>query len=147
MPGISRSGATVAAGPLNGPSHEDSARFAFLLAIPVLAAAEVLKLPELAELGPPLPWSSTAGVVVLEPAFRLVHEPLSVKFWPPAMMGWETHVSARFPPMFDRGSCSARSVGPARPNRLWMRQKSSRVAVIDAAYARSVRTTRTETVT
>jgi undecaprenyl-diphosphatase len=48
MPGISRSGATIAAGLLKGLSHEDAARFAFLLATPVIAAAGVLKLPELA---------------------------------------------------------------------------------------------------
>jgi undecaprenyl-diphosphatase len=48
MPGISRSGATIAAGLLKGLTHEDAARFAFLLATPVIAAAGVLKLPELA---------------------------------------------------------------------------------------------------
>ena len=31
-----------------GLSHEDSARFAFLLATPIIGAASVLKLPELA---------------------------------------------------------------------------------------------------
>ena len=48
LPGISRSGATMVAGLLRGLSHEDAARFAFLLATPVIAAAGVLKLPELA---------------------------------------------------------------------------------------------------
>lgn len=48
LPGISRSGATIGAGLLRGFSHEDAARFAFLLATPVIAAAGVLKLPELA---------------------------------------------------------------------------------------------------
>lgn len=48
LPGISRSGATMGAGLLKGLSHEDAARFAFLLATPVIAAAGVLKLPELA---------------------------------------------------------------------------------------------------
>ena len=48
LPGISRSGATMGAGLLRGLSHEDAARFAFLLATPVIAAAGVLKLPELA---------------------------------------------------------------------------------------------------
>jgi undecaprenyl-diphosphatase len=32
LPGISRSGATIAGGLLRGLSHEDAARFAFLLA-------------------------------------------------------------------------------------------------------------------
>ena len=48
LPGISRSGATMGAGLLRGLSHEDAARFAFLLATPVIAAAGVLKLPDLA---------------------------------------------------------------------------------------------------
>jgi undecaprenyl-diphosphatase len=48
LPGISRSGITMAAGLLRGLSHEDSARFSFLLATPVILAAGVLKLPDLA---------------------------------------------------------------------------------------------------
>ena len=48
LPGISRSGATMVAGLVRGLSHEDAARFAFLLATPVIAAAGMLKLPELA---------------------------------------------------------------------------------------------------
>jgi undecaprenyl-diphosphatase len=47
LPGISRSGATMAAGLLRGLSHEDSARFSFLLATPVILAAGALKLPDL----------------------------------------------------------------------------------------------------
>jgi undecaprenyl-diphosphatase len=48
FPGISRSGITMVAGMLRGLSHRDAARFAFLLATPVIAGAGVLKLPELA---------------------------------------------------------------------------------------------------
>jgi undecaprenyl-diphosphatase len=47
LPGISRSGATMAAGLARGLSHEDAARFSFLLATPVILAAGVLKLPDL----------------------------------------------------------------------------------------------------
>jgi undecaprenyl-diphosphatase len=47
LPGFSRSGATIAAGLLRGLDHEDAARFAFLLATPVILAAGLLKLPEL----------------------------------------------------------------------------------------------------
>jgi undecaprenyl-diphosphatase len=50
MPGISRSGATMAGGLLAGLSNEDAARFSFLLATPIIGAAAVLKLPDL--LGP-----------------------------------------------------------------------------------------------
>ena len=46
-PGISRSGITMTAGLLRGLSHEDAARFSFLLATPVILAAGVLKLPDL----------------------------------------------------------------------------------------------------
>jgi len=48
LPGISRSGITMATGLLRGLSHEDAARFSFLLATPVILAAGVLKLPDLA---------------------------------------------------------------------------------------------------
>ena len=47
-PGISRSGVTMAAGLRAGLSHEDAARFSFLLATPVIAAAGLLKLGDLA---------------------------------------------------------------------------------------------------
>ncbi len=47
IPGFSRSGATMAGGLLVGLSNEDSARFAFLLATPIIGAAALLKLPEL----------------------------------------------------------------------------------------------------
>jgi undecaprenyl-diphosphatase len=48
LPGISRSGVSMAAGLVRGLDHEDAARFAFLLATPVILAAGVLKLPDLA---------------------------------------------------------------------------------------------------
>ena len=48
VPGISRSGATMGGGLLVGLSHKDAARFAFLLATPIIGAAAALKVPELA---------------------------------------------------------------------------------------------------
>jgi undecaprenyl-diphosphatase len=47
LPGFSRSGATMGGGLLAGLSNEDAARFAFLLATPVIGAAAFLKLPDL----------------------------------------------------------------------------------------------------
>ena len=47
VPGFSRSGATMAGGLLVGLSNEDAARFAFLLATPIIGAAALLKLPDL----------------------------------------------------------------------------------------------------
>jgi undecaprenyl-diphosphatase len=48
LAGISRAGITMAAGLLRGLDHEDAAKFSFLLATPVIAAAGLLKLPSLA---------------------------------------------------------------------------------------------------
>jgi undecaprenyl-diphosphatase len=45
--GISRSGITMVAGLVRGLNHEDSARFAFLLATPVILAAGLVELPDL----------------------------------------------------------------------------------------------------
>ncbi|HET7574773.1 MAG TPA: undecaprenyl-diphosphate phosphatase [Solirubrobacterales bacterium] len=47
VPGISRSGVTMGGGLLTGLSNEDAARYAFLLATPIIGAAGVLKLPDL----------------------------------------------------------------------------------------------------
>jgi len=47
IPGFSRSGATMGGGLLVGLSNEDAARFAFLLATPIIGAAAVLKIPVL----------------------------------------------------------------------------------------------------
>jgi undecaprenyl-diphosphatase len=47
LPGISRSGIAMVAGLARGLSHEDAARFSFLLATPVILAAGVLKIPDL----------------------------------------------------------------------------------------------------
>ena len=47
LAGISRSGVTMVAGLTRGLSHEDAARFAFLLATPVILAAGALKIPDL----------------------------------------------------------------------------------------------------
>lgn len=45
--GISRDGVCMTAGLARGLNHEDSARFAFLLATPIILAAGVYKLPDL----------------------------------------------------------------------------------------------------
>jgi undecaprenyl-diphosphatase len=48
LAGISRDGVTMVAGMRRGLSREDAARFAFLLATPVILAAGALKVPDLA---------------------------------------------------------------------------------------------------
>ena len=45
IPGFSRTGATLSGGLLAGLDHESAARFAFLLATPIIFAASALKLP------------------------------------------------------------------------------------------------------
>src|SRR5213595_1562063 len=47
IPGLSRSNASMGGGLLAGLSNEHAARFAFLLATPIIGAAAVLKLPDL----------------------------------------------------------------------------------------------------
>ena len=47
VPGISRSGITMGGGLMFGLSNEDAARYAFLLATPIIGAAGVLKIPDL----------------------------------------------------------------------------------------------------
>ena len=68
LPGISRSGSTIVAGLMRGLRHDEAARFAFLLATPVIAAAGVFKLPDLfhpemkGSLGPAVVCMIVAGV-------------------------------------------------------------------------------------
>lgn len=47
FPGFSRTGATMGGGLLIGLNHEDSLRFSFLLATPIILAASILKVPQL----------------------------------------------------------------------------------------------------
>ncbi len=47
FPGISRSGATISGGLFRGLKRQDAARFAFLLAIPIMTAAGVMALKDL----------------------------------------------------------------------------------------------------
>jgi undecaprenyl-diphosphatase len=54
VPGISRSGVTMAGGLLAGLRHQEAAKFSFLLATPIIAAAGLLEVPELFTQNPPL---------------------------------------------------------------------------------------------
>jgi len=51
LPGISRSGATIAAGLARGLRREPAARFSFLLATPIILGAGLLKVVDLAQVG------------------------------------------------------------------------------------------------
>jgi len=76
LAGISRSGVTMVGGLWRGLDHEDSARFAFLLATPVILAAGVLKVPSL--LGPS--GAHIHGQVALGVVVTAVSAYLSVRF-------------------------------------------------------------------
>lgn len=76
LPGISRSGSTMVAGLSRGLSHEDAARFSFLLATPVILAAGLLKIPDLfGPLG-----AGIHGQVLAGSAASFVTAYLSVRF-------------------------------------------------------------------
>ena len=51
FPGISRSGATIVGGLLRGMTHEASAHFSFLIALPVIVGATVLEVPKMLKAG------------------------------------------------------------------------------------------------
>ena len=76
LAGISRSGVTMAGGLWRGLSHEDAARFAFLLATPIILAAGVLKVPSL--LGPA--GAHIHGQVVLGVVVTAVSAYFSVRY-------------------------------------------------------------------
>ncbi len=76
LAGISRSGVTMVGGLLRGLDHEDAAKFAFLLATPIILAAGVLKLPELA--GPA--GGGIGGQVLAGSAVAAATAYLSVRF-------------------------------------------------------------------
>jgi undecaprenyl-diphosphatase len=72
VPGISRSGATIAAGRTLGLAHADAARFSFLMAIPALAGAGLV-----------------AGVdLVSMPSFSAWALPIAVGFLTSAVVGY-----------------------------------------------------------
>ena len=54
LPGISRSGVTIAGGLLAGLRHEEAARFSFLLATPIIGAAGLVEIPQLVSQPGPL---------------------------------------------------------------------------------------------
>jgi undecaprenyl-diphosphatase len=63
LPGISRSGITMAAGLVAGLRHEEAARFSFLLATPIILAAGLLELPTLGSDAPTLGIAIGAAVL------------------------------------------------------------------------------------
>ena len=64
VPGFSRSGVTIAAGTIAGLKHEDSARFSFLMATPIILGATVLEAPKLLKSGATLGGAAVLSGVV-----------------------------------------------------------------------------------
>lgn len=79
IPGMSRSGATIAGGMLLGLSRTDAARFAFLLAVPVIAGAGAKKLLELMASDGVIAWGPIAvgSVVAFVTGLLAIHFLLS----------------------------------------------------------------------
>jgi undecaprenyl-diphosphatase len=75
LAGISRDGVTMVAGMFGGLSREDAARFAFLLATPVIFAAGVLKAPDLITYG-----KGDYGPIVVGSILSGIGAYLSVRF-------------------------------------------------------------------
>lgn len=65
VPGVSRSGVTITAALLLDLDRQSAARFSFLLSIPVIAGAGLLKSVQLARSGMPVDWQMLAGSAVI----------------------------------------------------------------------------------
>jgi undecaprenyl-diphosphatase len=76
FPGLSRSGATIATGLFKGVSREDAARFAFLLATPVILLAGLYKMPTLLQ----PEYAAWRGPAVVGGIVAFVASYVSVKF-------------------------------------------------------------------
>jgi undecaprenyl-diphosphatase len=63
LPGISRSGVTMAGGLVAGLRHGEAVRFAFLLATPIILAAGLLEVPQLPGSGAPLGLYTVGAVI------------------------------------------------------------------------------------
>ena len=75
VPGTSRSGATITAGLLLGLSREASARFSFLLSIPVIVLSGLLVTRDLLEAAAPVDWGAMSAGFALSSmsAYLCIH--------------------------------------------------------------------------
>lgn len=79
IPGMSRSGASIAGGMLLGLSRDEAARFSFLLAIPIIAGSGGKKLLDLMMTGNSIDWNGLlfAGIVAFVAGLFAIHFMLS----------------------------------------------------------------------
>lgn len=75
LPGISRSGSTITGGMMSGLTREAATRFSFLLSLPALLGAFVLKLPDLGE-----PGSYSSPVIALGVVASFVSGYTAIRF-------------------------------------------------------------------
>ncbi len=80
IPGFSRSGASLAGSLLVGLDHEAAARFAFLLATPIIFAAGILKLPDLLLPGQTYPFTTVIGPLLAGSIAAAIGAYFSVRF-------------------------------------------------------------------
>lgn len=75
IPGMSRSGASIAGGMLLGLSRSEAARFSFLLAIPIMFGAGSKKLIDLIQSGDSVPWLAVGigSVVAFVTGMMAIH--------------------------------------------------------------------------
>jgi undecaprenyl-diphosphatase len=79
LPGVSRSGSTIAAGMLRGFSREAAARFSFLMAIPIILGAAAVKVPDMVREGS----AGSGGAMILGVASSAIVGVLAIR----AMLG------------------------------------------------------------
>ena len=77
IPGFSRTGSTIAGGLIEHLSHEDAARYSFLLATPIIFAASILKIPELLTSSEQLP---SLGIAIVGAITSALSAYFSIKF-------------------------------------------------------------------
>jgi len=75
LPGVSRSGSTIGAGMFRGIGREAAAKFSFLMAIPVILGAVVIKIPDMVREGA----SGSAGAMVIGVIASAVTGVLSIR--------------------------------------------------------------------
>jgi len=61
LPGVSRSGSTIGAGMVRGLSREAAAKFSFLMAVPIILGATVVKIPDMIKEGT----AGSAGAMII----------------------------------------------------------------------------------
>jgi undecaprenyl-diphosphatase len=82
LPGVSRSGATIVGGLLRGIDHETSARFSFLIALPVILGATALEVPKLLKATvPPGTFQTASMAAVVAGVTALVSTALLMKWF------------------------------------------------------------------